>query len=247
MPTTLIGLLIFISIIAPGLSFVFIIESRLPKRRVSAFRETVSIAAIGLLCDAVVLLAYVILKKIWPNLGFDFGLLIRDPSTYWSFHYEAILWTSVIALTTACILGATLGWFWDASAFSEYSGWWSMFREAYEEVTGVESILVFCELTNAEFVVGALRSFNTDSVDSLDREIVLQAPLYHAPTPNSPDERATEANLIENVGLTAINAHQIKQIWVSFLPYNVADVSNCAPEPMILLPSGQSSQGNQRP
>lgn len=242
MPTTVVGLLIFISIIAPGLSFVFVIESRLPKRRLSVFRETVSIAAIGLLCDATVVLAYVLLKNFQPSWGFDFGALVRNPTDYWSAQYGAILWTSVVALAIACILGATLGRFWNASAFSESSGWWSMFKEAYEEVTGVESVLVFCELADDEFVVGALRSFNTDSIDNLDREIVLQAPLYHHPRASNPDENANEASLIENVGLTAINAHQLKQIWVSFLPYDVADISRHPPEPKVLLPTGRAPQ-----
>src|SRR3954452_21282445 len=130
------------------MSFLLVLERRLPSRQLSAFRETVSITAVGLACDAAVLGFFTAARIIFPLVTPDVGALIRDPgATFRTDYAEFGAWGAAL-LVLACALGAVLGRYWRADAFSESSGWWAMFETAYREASEARSLLVTCELSD---------------------------------------------------------------------------------------------------
>lgn len=241
MPNTIVGLLIFVAFLTPGLLFLFTLERRLPSRQLSAFRETVSIAAVGVGCDAIVLLTFTVFRMVFPALTPDVGAVLRDPFPYWQSHYAMVLWWASGLLLAACVIGVVLGFIWNANMFSETSGWWDVFKTAYGEIQGVESLLVYCELTDGTLVAGALRSWNTDARDIPDRDLVLQSPLYRRLSDGKSNDGLAEAFLLPQVGIMTISARHIVTVAASYLPYDIADTGKHDPESAILVPAAPSA------
>ena len=55
MPTTLVGLAIFVTFLTPGFVYLVRTETRLPERRYSLLRETVTIVSVSLAVNGVIL------------------------------------------------------------------------------------------------------------------------------------------------------------------------------------------------
>lgn len=239
MPSTLVGLLIFVISLAPGFVFLLALENRLPPRQLSTFRETISIAAVGLLCDFVALLVFSLAHQILPKFTPDVGELIRSPGPYWQQNYDLILRWSAGLFALACLIGLVLGRVWNSSALSETSGWWSLFETAYVQAKklGAVSLVVYCELTDKSLVAGPIRSWSLNGRDGPDRDLVLQAPIYRRTGEVvAASQGMTEAHLLVDLAVMAITARQIVHVSVEFLLYDIADVKSYPPEPTRPVP-----------
>lgn len=248
MPTTLVGLFIFLVLLAPGLVFIFALEHRLPGRQFSVFRETASVAAVGAGCDALVLIFFAIFRTIFPRATPDIGSIFRDPATYWHSHYQAILLWGFGLFLGACAIGALLGTFWNSDFFSEKSGWWEVFVDAYREVGEAKSVVVFCELSDQTLVAGCLRSFNTDPRDIGDRDIVLQSPIYRRlPGGDTMASGMSSAHLLPEFGVISVSGRHIISVMAKFFPYDVSDTINFPPDATIPVPSAPGSDTRELP
>src|SRR5207302_10615064 len=127
------------------------------------------IAAVGLICDALVVLLYALVHSLLPRWAPDLGAIVRDPGHYWVSHYSFLLWWVTGMLLAACVIGGILGAKWNAGFFSEMSGWWDIFNTAYKERVDknlpAESLMAYCEMSDGSLVAGPIRSWNTDSRD----------------------------------------------------------------------------------
>ncbi|WP_156365736.1 DUF6338 family protein [Nocardiopsis sp. NRRL B-16309] len=108
MPTTPIALLLFVILIGPGICFVLRRESLRPTRQVSAFRDTVLIAAVSVLCDAVVVSLLLLIGLIWPKWIPDFSALIENFSSHVAENYMDLWWWFIGTVAVACLLGFVL-------------------------------------------------------------------------------------------------------------------------------------------
>ena len=112
MPTTLVGLLLFVALLAPGFTYLLIAErGPLPVRGVSVLRETASVALASVLFNAAAVITVAALRAVAPGLTPDTGRLVREGLPYLRTHYAAIAWWSAGALCLACLLafvGATV-------------------------------------------------------------------------------------------------------------------------------------------
>jgi hypothetical protein len=107
-PTTLVGLLLFVVLLAPGFCYLLRRERAQGVRTVSPFRETVTLAVISLGCDATVGAAFGVVRTLLPNRTPDIGALVRHPADYARGHYASLAWWGLGLLTAACLLGVAL-------------------------------------------------------------------------------------------------------------------------------------------
>jgi len=89
-PTSLLGLLLFVVLLAPGFAYTLCRERLTAHRPVSAFRETVALVFVGVLCDAVALGVFAVLRVLGPGWTPDVGALLRDPQGYALRHYAEL-------------------------------------------------------------------------------------------------------------------------------------------------------------
>jgi len=82
MPTTLVGLLIFVVLLLPGFAYLVGKERHGPERRASPFRETVAIVAASIASELFVLVLFGLARLALPNALPDITELIRVPRAY---------------------------------------------------------------------------------------------------------------------------------------------------------------------
>jgi Family of unknown function (DUF6338) len=177
-PTTLVGLLLFVALLAPGFTYLLIAErGPLPVRGVSVLRETASVALASVLFNAAAVITVAVLRAVAPGLTPDTGRLVREGLPYLRTHYAAVAWWSAGTLCLACLLafvGATvlnvthrlasfrrkplLRRLFPPSGVAHISAWWKLLRN--EEPRRRRRIT--CQLENGASVEGWLLSLNAD-------------------------------------------------------------------------------------
>jgi amino acid transporter len=91
MPTTLTGLLLFVVLLLPGITYVVVRERSSPERRWSAFRETATVAAVSAVANIAALLLFAIVHQLLPNATPSLGSFIYLGSQYWRDEYSSII------------------------------------------------------------------------------------------------------------------------------------------------------------
>lgn len=222
MPSTLLGLALFVVLLAPGLAFVLARERRLPERSLSVFRETAVVGCVSLAADLVVLAGFALLRVIAPGLTVDVGALVRAPGAYLRTGYLAVFWWSVALLAVATGLAVAAGsgllrgllvrtglrrlagpvGVHDSGA----SAWWLLFNEHPDT-----DIHLGCLLDDGSFVSGWLHSFSTLSTDTADRDLTLAPPIQYRPPGTD------ETTEIPRLGAAAVSARRISLLLVSYV------------------------------
>jgi uncharacterized protein DUF6338 len=226
-PTTVVGVLLFVLLLAPGFAYMLRRRRERPAAAVSSFQETVTLALVSLACDIIVLLAFALLRALLPNHTPDVGALIRGPEQYLEQHYAAVGFWLLSLLLVACLLavalasrevgaGATklvrrLSWLsWLApkpdSGPQSISLWWKLF-EWYKD----GPIHVGCELDDGSFVAGWLWSYNHNEPESPDRDLAVSAPITFRAAGSD------TAVTLERVNVVAISARRIVSLHVSYV------------------------------
>ena len=233
MPSTFVGLVIFVISLAPGLVYLLLYERAIPHRSLSAFRETALVVCVSLAADAAVLVLFAVLRAWAPAATLDVGAVARNPDGYLRTGYTEVIWWSFALLSTATILAAWVGsglvrrWLALATsrlpprlqrlrvtptATPHLSGlppWWVTFHEHPER-----DVYLQCVLNDESVLSGPLRYFSNVAGDTADRDIVLNAqperPLkFRAAGSNSTIERVN--------GAVVISARDISRIYVSYV------------------------------
>jgi uncharacterized protein DUF6338 len=107
-PTTLIGLVLFVILLSPGLCYALVKEARRPQREVSIFRETAAVVLVGFGCVAAVLLLFSLVRSLIPERTPDVGAFVRDPAAYFQANVPEVAAWSFGMLAVACALGLFL-------------------------------------------------------------------------------------------------------------------------------------------
>lgn len=224
MPTTALGLLIFVVLLAPGLTYSAYRAASKPVDKPSALRELGGIALRSVACDLIALIAFAGVHAWRPAWTPDVAALVRDPKKYLSQEYGALFWWGLGLLAFACLLAllaasvAASDW-WaratDSGPFSwvtpqggvtNESAWWGLFT-AYPD----KRVYVGCTLDDGTYLGGWLLSYSPDSDETENRELVLTGPLAF----RGPD--AEDTGTLEVGGVT-ISARHLQYLTVSYLP-----------------------------
>src|SRR3954451_1169066 len=104
MPTTLVGLFIFVVFLAPGLVFTTRRTARQPVQKVSPFRETAVVVLYSALCNTLALSIFIGLRAWQPRHTPDVGFLVRHTSQYVTAEYVYLGAWLVLMLGLACLL-----------------------------------------------------------------------------------------------------------------------------------------------
>jgi hypothetical protein len=105
-PSTLLGLLLFIVLLAPGLAYALRHERVVPAPAHSAFRETLRVIFVSVACLTVTSLMFAVLRWFLPGRTPNVRGLIRDPNDFARDHHVHLIWWSVGLIAFATLLGA---------------------------------------------------------------------------------------------------------------------------------------------
>jgi hypothetical protein len=230
MPGTVTGVLLFVILLAPGVSYSAVRRLTYPEREKSTFRETAGTVFVSAACLVVALLGFALLRAIWPSATTDVGELIRHPDRFFRQHYvEVFLWALGIILFASGV-GALLAWRLPSPERAHFeSAWHELFvvgwLNAYSDEPKAKMwkrlvsrqrrrpgpVFVGCELHDGSYISGVLNSFSTEVEETEDREISLVAPISYRPG------GADEAQKLE-VGTISVSARQLKFVAASYLP-----------------------------
>jgi hypothetical protein len=226
MPTTLTSLLLFVVTLLPGFTYLVGKERHGTERRLSPFRETVSIVAASVTSELIVLVAFAVIRALGPSITPNVGALIHDPGLYlrggdghrgqygivagWG---VGLLLTAVLIAYLATVprirrLGERVTGPYPHD--STVSSWWILF----ERWSGQRNIEIACTLDDGSAVRGVFASFNTSADDSPDRDLILREPIYYRP----PGDEAQEG--LFDVSAVSFPARRIVALFVNYLePY----------------------------
>jgi hypothetical protein len=221
-PSTLLGLVVFVVSLAPGLTFVLLRERRMPERSLSTFRETAVVVCVSLATDTIVLVLFALARAAAPELTPDIGYLVRAPTEYFRSAYQLIFWWSLVLLALAIAFASWVGSGAARRALarlprvgppaqaspheSGVSAWWLVFHE-HPETT----VYVGCVLDDGSFVSGWLHSYSTAAADLPDRDLSLSDPIRYRAS------GSTISSVLDGVGAVVINAHRIVLLSVSYV------------------------------
>lgn len=208
MPTSLVGVIIFVVLLAPGVVFAAVREAQFPRRTRSPLRETASVVFTSAVTLIVASSVFGLVRVVTPKRTPDIGLLVRDSHAFAAGSYLSGLFWGLGVLAFACVLAALAARFSPEypGKISSRSAWVLAFEETRAEG---HSIYVGCELHDGTYVGGFLRRYSTEPQETVDRELTLEAPITYAPVDGN------EVNL--EVNMIVVSAREIKFFSVSFL------------------------------
>jgi hypothetical protein len=223
MPTTLVGLLIFVALLAPGVCYNFRREGDRPLTKPdSVVRETARLVVTGLMADAIALVTFALLRLWQPRHTPEPRRLLNSPGAYFREEYGYLLLWGTALLAFSCIIATVLAalrgtepvmrfltrgltrWLLDPSVKTE-PAWWQMFKRH-----PTMACYVGCELKDGAYVAGQLFSFSPESDETPDRELTMSSPITYRPTGS--DESSTL-----DVSAIIVSAREIKLLTVTYL------------------------------
>ena len=266
MPTTLSSLLIFVVLLLPGFAYLVGKERHGTERHTSPFRETVAIVAASVTSELTVLGLFAAIRTLFPSWTPDVGAVIRHGGgAYAASHYRslAILGLILLAASTGLAYLATVPRFRRLFARlpvigayphdSTVSGWWVLFEKwrvirktvpgkkpgKTREVKVIRNVKAGCLLDDGSYVSGWLASFNNSADDSLDRDLVLKAPIEVRP------KGAPEPIQHPSASAASIPASRIVTLFVGYVePAEVASAAELVP---LRAAEPQAEQANSEP
>jgi Family of unknown function (DUF6338) len=225
LPTTLLGVALFVFLLFPG----YVYERRrlrdVPERVRSPFAETLSILFVGVVLDAVALFLLALTSPRLPAGAPDLHLLIDNPRGYASDHYQLLAWWAAAVLLLATGMGYLMAARpWDKLvrgrsrrraarlrvADPQQSAWWLLFHEHPEGEK-----YVGCYLDDGSYVAGILHSYSRLSDESGDRDLTLRHTAEH-PVICRPKGTGQPSPLAD-VAAAVVSARRIVMLTVTYL------------------------------
>jgi hypothetical protein len=232
-PSSLLGLTIFVVLLAPGLAYVLRHEVVVPARSYSAFRETLRVVFASVLCLTVVALIFTGFRWLFPNETINIGALVHNPRGFARENYVELAWAALTLVGSATVLGALaadpriIGKYqrmrrkglirfltgWTDQHISHVSAWYRVMHIYDDSDAG--PVHVGAQMDDGSYFEGRVFSLNTSPDEDADRELLLHAPL-----------RLTTANGLSHdirAQFTVISARHIVRLDVTHLPKDYVD------------------------
>lgn len=224
-PGSLVGVLLFVALLAPGFVYLECRERRHPGVRYSTLRETSLVVVASLASVGTAMILFGILRIFAPTHSPDIGAFIRGGSEYTKSHYlEAALW-SVGVLVVACLLAAMAAvppkflesccpkkfgkWITyrrgTGGSIMQQSGWGVAFIKHPKTRKYLEVVL-----TDGTCINGLLGSSQTQVRESDHRDLVIAHPI-------SVREIGGDYVCLSNTGVIVVSATRIKYLAVQYV------------------------------
>lgn len=194
-PSSLLGLVLFVALLAPGFAYVLLRERTTPRGVFSPFRESLTVVFASVACLAAVALLHTGLRALLPDHTLNVRELVRDPASYAREHHVSVAWWSFALLVGAVGIGVAaahprvldiskrLGFSRVLGSMTGSNGGsidtrsaWHKVMHMYDE-EGAGPIFVGASMDDGSYVQGRLYSFSPVPEETQDREILLSAPI----------------------------------------------------------------------
>jgi hypothetical protein len=103
-PSSLVGLALFVVLLAPGLAFALRHERVVPAEEESAFRESLRVIFVSVVCVTLTGLLAAAIRSRYPHSTPNVGTLVRSPAGYARSHYAELTWWALAAVGFATLL-----------------------------------------------------------------------------------------------------------------------------------------------
>ncbi|WP_205326737.1 DUF6338 family protein [Glycomyces sp. YM15] len=208
MPTTITSLILFMTLVIPGVLYVSRRERGLPERQRSVFRETIGVGVAGITFNLLALIPILILAMLFPSVIVDVSKLIIDTRKYLGDNwYKAGLWACV-----TLVLATGLAWLSSRKPKEPTDDYTSSWAILFKKWRHDREVHIGCTLDDGSWFGGMLASYNTSTVESGDRDIILSQPLEYR------DSTATEAEPYPQVSAVCLSARHIRSMSITWLP-----------------------------
>ena len=181
MPTTFLGLLIFVAFLTPG--FMHAMQARVlsPQRSESPLMETAAIVSVSIVANSVVIALASVVRWLAPGHTPDVGALLAPKSSYFRDHLPYVSAWAMALLVAAWVIAIWLARLPRLRAivtakFSPVIRDASAWSETLNTTAG-HYTHAGCELRNGSYVGGRVIWFSTDLEETGDRELCLGPPL----------------------------------------------------------------------
>lgn len=259
-PSTLLGLALFVVLLAPGLAYVLRHERVVPDPEQSAFRETLRVVFTSVACLTVSGLVFTALRGILPGRTLDIGELVQDPGGFTRGHHVEVAWWSLAFVGFATALGALAAdprlirrvrkvhagrwarWLFGQGHIGDFSAW----REAITELRDQakrqrgsepeQETYIGAQMDDGTYICGYLVSYSPRTTEDEHREMIL----------TRAQVRGTNGK-VHPVGstLTVISARQIVRLDVTHLATPRAEPASDPPasnaDETVAVPAQQKS------
>lgn len=211
MPTSLVGLVLFVALLTPGFTYLTTRDRLMAVRQLSPLRETATVATVSFGCDLVAVAVFAVVRGAWPHATLDVGRLVREGGPYAEQHYLALITTAILLLVGASAAAGLAGHMMGSrtSGDSRPIEWLSGWSKAFNAAPDTYKVL-HCELLDGSLISGSLLSFTPQLEETVDRSLVLTAPL----TIRQPTD--AQAQPWPN-GTVVLSAGQIKHVAVAYM------------------------------
>jgi hypothetical protein len=234
-PTTLVGLLIFLGFLTPGFLHYIQRRAQVPDRPLSPLLETATLTTISLLTNVLTLGAFGLVRAIIPSHTPDVGRLlgskltrygkpIASGSRYVDGNLPYVLGWAAGILVVSCVLAIVLArserlrrlvLFRFTPVIYQVSAWYHVF----EQVPAGKYVYVGCELTDGAYVGGRLAWYSSETVEAGDRSLVLAPPL----TRRIGDDESTQVTDVERMIVSARDIVRMEVSYPALPPYESSE------------------------
>lgn len=215
LPTTVVGIVLFLVFLLPGFTFALSRERHRPVRRLSAFRETAWTVLASSVAFLIAVGLFLVCALIWAPVSSLGRAALSNPEAYFAEHP---LWSIGVVGGYIAVAGV-LSWIagspapriiWRKIRKSDVidpaaSSWWVLFEQhpTLEKLVGVT-------LTDGTWIGGTLRSWSRDAEESADRDLTIQAPIFI----RNPGSKKTQP--VADAGAMAISARNVLYLTVEY-------------------------------
>jgi hypothetical protein len=216
MPTTLIGLILFVVVLLPGFIFLAVLSWDRPRRRLTAMQETAGFVLASVTINVITVTGYLVTRRLIPvvEASVDLDTLVRQIGTEQvgavaRLHYQQLWATFVVLLFASCTLAVGGGLLARQLPVrpAVMSSWWALFDHRNP---GTKKTIQ-CHLQDSSCIEGRLGDWNTDEDEKADRDLVLLAPIKYRPPGH------TEM-FSHPVSAVCIAARDIVAMFVTYVP-----------------------------
>ncbi|SOD87445.1 DUF6338 family protein [Streptomyces sp. Ag109_G2-15] len=234
MPTNLTGLVLFLTLLAPGFVYQHRHARDVPAYERSALAETAGIVLVSVLADWVVGVAFLLFAHLAPHAVPDLRALRGDPGYLTRNALSVALWGAGL-LGLATVLGYGLAAVRRVDNRAERPGWWWAFQ-AYPARHRIHDyvdsrIYVGCQLRDGSHVAGTLLSHSRLSAETGDRDLLLRGEVRLRAG------GATEETALPDAHVMIVSARDI--VWMTVTYSRGTVLKNGVPPPA--SPSGPGS------
>ena len=209
MPDSLVGLILFAALAAPGLVFSARRRAFKPGPTPSAFAETATIVMVSFTAVSVVLLLFLVVEKLFGTITPDVDALVHNAAKEFKDHPRLWLVWGLVLLAVATLgswVAARIRYRGgDAKTLKRKSLWETAFRDLDESEDGY----VFLEivLTDGSHIDGFLYEYDARYEADEERDIILAAPVI----------QTTGGEQVElDAEYVVLNARQIRFVGIEY-------------------------------